>query len=87
MVAAFCLRGSGFGAERWSGVPAGTHEFILICEDPDAPMPKPFVHWILHRLPPDITSLPEGVPLGLYSITFRGATSGKTGKLYFKVIE
>jgi hypothetical protein len=24
--------------------------------------------------------------LGLYSITFRGATSGKTGKLYFKVI-
>ncbi len=31
-------------------------------------------------------SLPEGVPLGLYSITFRGATSGKTGKLYFKVI-
>src|SRR5947209_16196095 len=33
----------------WSGVPAGARELVLICEDPDAPMPKPFVHWILHR--------------------------------------
>ena len=46
----------------WSGVPAATKELVLIVEDPDAPFPQPFVHWILHHLPPTTTSLPTGVP-------------------------
>ena len=29
---------------KWSGAHAGTRELALICEDPDAPFPKPFVH-------------------------------------------
>src|SRR5438270_703707 len=41
-------------ALSWSGVPTATRELVLICEDPDAPMPRPFVHWILHRLPSDV---------------------------------
>ena len=32
-------------------------------------------------------SFPEGVPAGLYSVTFRGAESGRTGVIYFKIIE
>jgi Raf kinase inhibitor-like YbhB/YbcL family protein len=47
---------------RWSGVPAGTGELVLICEDPDAPKVMPFVHWVVYGLPPDLTSLPEGIP-------------------------
>ena len=49
-------------ALSWTGVPAGTKELVLLVEDPDAPFLSPFVHWILHRLSPATTSLPEGVP-------------------------
>ena len=34
----------------WSGAPAGTKEFALVCDDPDAPTSKPFVHWLLAKL-------------------------------------
>jgi hypothetical protein len=33
------------------------------------------------------SSFPEGTPAGLYSVTFRGAASGRTGMIYFKIIE
>jgi hypothetical protein len=32
------------------------------------------------------SSFPEGTPAGLYSVTFRGATSGRSGVIYFKII-
>jgi len=63
----------------WSGATAGTREFVLICEDPDAPMPRPFVHWILHRLPASITSLPEGVPTEQKLTALAGAVQGQNG--------
>lgn len=47
---------------EWTGVPASARELVLIVEDPDAPLPKPFVHWVLRGLPPTTTSLPVGVP-------------------------
>lgn len=31
---------------RFGDVPRGTRALVLIVEDPDAPMPRPFVHWI-----------------------------------------
>jgi Raf kinase inhibitor-like YbhB/YbcL family protein len=46
---------------RWSGVPEGTRELALVCDDPDAPRAQPWVHWVLYSLPPDVQSLPEGV--------------------------
>jgi Raf kinase inhibitor-like YbhB/YbcL family protein len=46
---------------RWSGVPEGTREFVLICEDPDAPQKDPFVHWLIYNVSPNTTFLPEGV--------------------------
>jgi Raf kinase inhibitor-like YbhB/YbcL family protein len=49
---------------RWSGVPAATRELALICDDPDAPTPQPWVHWVLYSLAPDVAALPEGVPAG-----------------------
>jgi Raf kinase inhibitor-like YbhB/YbcL family protein len=46
----------------WSGAPPETKEFALICDDPDAPRPQPWVHWVIYRLPAGTTALPEGVP-------------------------
>ena len=47
----------------WSNLPAGTKELALICEDPVAPTPQPFVHWVLYKIPPTATGLPENVPI------------------------
>jgi Raf kinase inhibitor-like YbhB/YbcL family protein len=44
----------------WTNVPAGTQSFALIVDDPDAPVGD-WVHWIVFNLPPDTTSLPEGI--------------------------
>ena len=45
----------------WSGVPEGTKELALICDDPDAPTPQPWVHWVIYKIPADCRGLPEGV--------------------------
>ena len=44
----------------WEGAPDGTRELALICDDPDAPVPQPWVHWVLYKIPADRTSLGEG---------------------------
>jgi len=48
---------------EWSGVPAGTRAFALVCEDPDAPTGM-WVHWVLYNLPAESTGLPEGIGHG-----------------------
>lgn len=45
----------------WSGVPSATRELALICEDPDALLLCPFVHWTVYRLSPSLRELPEGL--------------------------
>lgn len=60
-------RYTGEGADvspplHWSGVPDGTRELALICDDPDAPTEQPWVHWVIYKLPPDTDGLPEDVP-------------------------
>ncbi|HET9929400.1 MAG TPA: hypothetical protein VFQ35_01880, partial [Polyangiaceae bacterium] len=32
----------------WDRVPGDPRSFVLICEDPDAPRPTPFVHWLVY---------------------------------------
>jgi Raf kinase inhibitor-like YbhB/YbcL family protein len=46
----------------WSGLPGGTRELALICDDPDAPSPEPWVHWVIYKIPPATAALPEGLP-------------------------
>ena len=29
---------------EWRDIPKGTRTFVLICDDPDAPTPEPWVH-------------------------------------------
>lgn len=45
---------------EWTGVPQGTRQLALICDDPDAPRPQPWVHWVLYGLPADLHGLAEG---------------------------
>jgi Raf kinase inhibitor-like YbhB/YbcL family protein len=44
----------------WSAAPSGARELVLLVEDPDAPGPEPFVHWIVYGLPATLVGLPEG---------------------------
>jgi len=49
-------------ALQFSGVPRGTRSLAIICDDPDAPSPQPWVHWVIYDIPPDTEDLAEGVP-------------------------
>jgi hypothetical protein len=65
----------------WTGAPAGTREFALICDDPDAPRPQPFVHWVLYGIPSNVTSLAEAVSgVGTDGLNGRGKP-GYTGPM------
>ena len=43
---------------EWSGLPPGTQELALICDDPDAPIPRGFTHWVIYGIPPAVSQLP-----------------------------
>jgi Raf kinase inhibitor-like YbhB/YbcL family protein len=46
----------------WSTVPAGTKSIAVVCADPDAGNPPPFVHWVIYNVPAKADHLPENVP-------------------------
>ena len=64
-------------ALSWSGVPAGTRELALICDDPDAPTAEPWVHWLIYGIPADTSSLPEGIKQDARPNSPAGATQGE----------
>jgi Raf kinase inhibitor-like YbhB/YbcL family protein len=47
----------------WTGVPAGARELAVVCEDPDAGNPPPFVHWVVYKIPVTAKGLPEALPI------------------------
>jgi Raf kinase inhibitor-like YbhB/YbcL family protein len=62
---------------NWSGVPEGAKSIAVMVEDPDAPEPKPFVHWLVYNLSPYASGLPADVPPGDYLSAPAGAAQGK----------
>jgi Raf kinase inhibitor-like YbhB/YbcL family protein len=36
----------------WSNLPAATRELALVVDDPDAPTPEPYVHYVLTKIAP-----------------------------------
>jgi Raf kinase inhibitor-like YbhB/YbcL family protein len=70
-------------ALAWTGVPARTEQIAVLVEDPDAPLPQAFVHWSLYGIPPEVTTLDEG--LGAEAPLPEGAVEGtnSTGKTGF----
>ena len=61
----------------WTGLPAGTRELALICDDPDAPTPEPWVHWVIYKIPADAQGLAENVPPEARPASPAGAMQGK----------
>lgn len=47
-------------ALSWKDVPAGTKSFVLICDDPDAPMGD-WVHWVIFNIPAGLTGFADNV--------------------------
>lgn len=45
---------------QWTQPPAGTQDMVLLVEDPDAPAPQPFCHWLVWGLAPAAGQLLEG---------------------------
>ena len=66
----------------WSKVPDGVRSFAVICEDPDAGNPPPFVHWVIYNIPPDASALPAALPFEpdqKMPDAIAGATQGVSG--------
>jgi Raf kinase inhibitor-like YbhB/YbcL family protein len=61
---------------RWTRV-AGAGAYAIILEDPDAPMEKPFVHWLIWNIPGSVDHLSEGVPNADHLVTPQGAIQGR----------
>ncbi len=67
-------------ALAWAGAPPATREFAIIMDDPDAPTPQPFVHWVIYKIPATAKGLPPAIPAGPVAATgVAGAIQGPTG--------
>ena len=62
---------------NWQGVPAEAGGLALICDDPDAPTPEPWVHWVMYQIPVQTDGLSEGVPTDKRPTKPAGAAQGK----------
>jgi len=56
---------------EWSGIPDGTAELVLLCEDPDAPTGT-FLHWLVTGIDPASTGVQTGE-------TPKGGTAWRNG--------
>ena len=69
-------------AFAWTGAPATTRSFALICDDPDVPMPQPFVHWVIYNIPATAKGLPANIPIdpaAAMPAEIAGAIQGPSG--------
>jgi Raf kinase inhibitor-like YbhB/YbcL family protein len=53
-----CDGGDASPALAWKAPPAGTQSFVLIADDPDAPVGT-WVHWVIFNMPAAMRSLPQ----------------------------
>ena len=61
----------------WSGMPGNAKELALIMDDPDAPTPEPWVHWVIYKIPTGTEGLPENVAKTATLAAPAGALQGK----------
>lgn len=60
----------------WERPSENVAEFAMICEDPDAPCDKPWVHWVIHGIPGSVHRLEEGMPRDAVLSSPAGAHQG-----------
>ncbi len=73
-------------ALAWTGAPATTKSFAVVCEDPDVLLPpanpQPFVHWVIYNVPATAKGLPANVPIdpaAAMPAEIAGAIQGPSG--------
>jgi len=73
-------------AFAWTGAPATTRSFALVCDDPDVLIPptnpQPFVHWVIYNIPGAAKGLPANIPIdpaATMPAEITGATQGPSG--------
>jgi len=88
-------------ALTWTNVPAGTQSLVLHFHDPDVSITnttRTQVHWLMWNMPPTLTGLPEGVPMGpqlpdgsrqisASGATYRGPGAPATGPYHHYTFE
>jgi phosphatidylethanolamine-binding protein (PEBP) family uncharacterized protein len=62
----------------WSGTPAGTVEFALIFDDPDA---GGFVHWVVTGIPADTSEMGDELPAGAVAAAMTSAAADMPGRV------
>ncbi len=62
---------------RWKGIGPEVKSLALIVEDPDAPTPEPFVHWLAANLPARTPGLESAIPARGADIAVQGQHSMK----------
>ena len=60
---------------EWTSV-LEAETYALIVEDPDAPMEKPFIHWMMWNIPGKLNGLPQGVAPGKHPEGLETAVQG-----------
>ncbi len=81
------LKHSAYGdnlspALAWTNLPEGTKQIAIIMDDPIAPTPQPFVHWVIYNIPATAAGLPENLMKDAAVTTpdaVKGAIQGPTG--------
>ncbi len=63
-------------ALKWTGLPDGTKELAIICDDPDAPVGT-WVHWVIYGIHASIGKLERGVAKNPELKEVGGAKQGK----------
>lgn len=66
----------------WQGLPDGTRQIAVLCQDHGAGRPPPWVHWIIYNIPGNAAGLPEGIPFEASEpmpAEIAGATQGNNG--------
>ena len=68
-------------ALAWRGVPTKAAELVLLMEDADVPLPRPFVHLSAYGIAPDHAGFPEGAltPACAGGVVFGRNTAGPSG--------
>lgn len=59
---------------KWESYPKNTKSFVVISDDPDAPMGT-WVHWVVYNIPTNVNHLKEGFPK---KEVFENITQGMT---------
>lgn len=74
----FTSEGPDFSPElRFDMVPPAAKSLAIIVDDPDAPRPEPWVHWVIFDLPADLKALPEHVATDAKPPQPTGAVQGR----------